>query len=101
SHAELRCVAVAAGKAQGTRLRPTQPAPVQLEAHSLLAQPPYPAAQQGRGLEVGGEHAPGAADHGGNAQVLRPLAQLLRAERLKPSAHDSLPRTIAANKDLE
>jgi hypothetical protein len=51
-----------------------------VETHAGRAQAMHPRAQQGRGLHVGGKHAPRGADEGFDAEPMDPFAQLIGAE---------------------
>src|SRR5690606_27754716 len=73
---------------------PAQPAVLDVEAHALFAQPPHPAAQQRRGLQVGGEYAPGRADERLHAEATRPCAQGAGIEAAQPTGDLPVPLAI-------
>ena len=81
-----RLLAVDACQAQAAIGVPAQPAGAGVQDDALLAQALEPGAQQWRGLHVGGEHPPGAADEGVDAQSVDPGAQGVGVEVVEQGA---------------
>ena len=48
--------------------------------HALIRQPSQPCAQERRGLQAFGKNAPAAADEGLDAEIMAPVAQIVRRE---------------------